>query len=65
MTYCEYIDTITGDQLHLHKEYHDNHCGFPLQNDDLLYERVMFEINQAGLNLEKSRNKNEEKRQTD
>jgi hypothetical protein len=25
MTYCEYITTITGDQLSLHKEYHDNH----------------------------------------
>jgi len=50
MTYCDYIGTITGDQLLLHKEYHDNHYGFPLQNDDLLFERLMFEINQAGLN---------------
>jgi DNA-3-methyladenine glycosylase I len=50
MTYCEYIDTITGDQHLLHKEYHDNHYGFPLQDDDLLFERLMFEINQAGLN---------------
>jgi DNA-3-methyladenine glycosylase I len=50
MTYCDYIGTITGDQLLLHKEYHDNHYGFPLQNDDQLFERLMFEINQAGLN---------------
>jgi len=50
MTYCEYIVTITGDKLQLHKEYHDNHYGFPLQNDDELFERLMFEINQAGLN---------------
>lgn len=50
MTYCEYINTITGDNQQLHKDYHDNHYGFPLQNDDELFERLMFEINQAGLN---------------
>jgi DNA-3-methyladenine glycosylase I len=50
MTYCEYLNTITGEQLQLHKEYHDNHYGFPLENDDQLFERMMFEINQAGLN---------------
>ena len=50
MTYCEYLNTITGDQLSLHKEYHDNHYGFPIENDNELFERLMFEINQAGLN---------------
>jgi len=50
MTYCEYIKTITGEQLSLHKEYHDNHYGFPIENDNELFERLMFEINQAGLN---------------
>jgi DNA-3-methyladenine glycosylase I len=50
MTYCEYLATLTGDQLSLHKEYHDNHYGFPIENDDELFERLMFEINQAGLN---------------
>lgn len=50
MTYCEYIEKLTGDQLTLHKEYHDNHYGFPIENDDELFERLMFEINQAGLN---------------
>jgi DNA-3-methyladenine glycosylase I len=50
MTYCDYINTITGDQLFLHKEYHDNHYGFPIEKDDELFERLMFEINQAGLN---------------
>jgi DNA-3-methyladenine glycosylase I len=50
MTYCDYITTITGDQLSLHKEYHDNHYGFPIEDDDELFERLMFEINQAGLN---------------
>jgi DNA-3-methyladenine glycosylase I len=50
MTYCDYITTISGDKLALHKEYHDNHYGFPIENDDELFERLMFEINQAGLN---------------
>ena len=50
MTYCEYLNTITGDALDLHKEYHDNHYGFPIDDDNLLFERLMFEINQAGLN---------------
>ncbi len=50
MSYCEYITTLTGDLLSLHKEYHDNHYGFPIENDDELFERLMFEINQAGLN---------------
>jgi DNA-3-methyladenine glycosylase I len=50
MTYCEYIKTISGENLSLHKEYHDNHYGFPLENDDELFERLMLEINQAGLN---------------
>ena len=50
MTYCDYITTIKGDQLLLHKEYHDNHYGFPIDIDDELFERLMFEINQAGLN---------------
>lgn len=50
MTYCEYLETITGEALELHKEYHDNHYGFPIDDDNLLFERLMFEINQAGLN---------------
>jgi len=50
MTYCDYIKTISGEQLSLHKEYHDNHYGFPIDSDDELFERLMFEINQAGLN---------------
>ena len=50
MTYCEYLKTISGETQKLHKEYHDNHYGFPIDNDDELFERLMFEINQAGLN---------------
>ena len=35
MIYCDYLNTITGDQLLLHKEYHDNHYGFPIENEFL------------------------------
>ena len=50
MTYCEYIQQITGESFDLHKEYHDKHYGFPIKDDNELFERLMFEINQAGLN---------------
>jgi DNA-3-methyladenine glycosylase I len=50
MTYCEYLNTISGETQRLHREYHDNHYGFPIVSDDELFERLMLEINQAGLN---------------
>jgi DNA-3-methyladenine glycosylase I len=50
MTYCEYIKTITGEKLILHKDYHDNQYGFPLDDDNELFGRLVLEINQAGLN---------------
>jgi DNA-3-methyladenine glycosylase I len=51
MTYCDYLKTIPGESLLLHKEYHDNHYSFPIGIDNELFERLMFEINQAALNL--------------
>ena len=32
-----------------HGPYHDEEYGFPIDEDDLLFERLMLEINQAGL----------------
>jgi len=32
-----------------HGPYHDQEYGFPLADDDLLFERLVLEINQAGL----------------
>jgi DNA-3-methyladenine glycosylase I len=32
-----------------HGPYHDQEYGFPLTDDDLLFERLILEINQAGL----------------
>jgi DNA-3-methyladenine glycosylase I len=36
----------------LHKNYHDNHYGFPIHNDNELFGRLILEINQAGLSWE-------------
>ncbi|MBM3788674.1 MAG: DNA-3-methyladenine glycosylase I [Acidobacteria bacterium] len=33
----------------LHKPYHDTEYGFPIETDDGLFERLVLEINQAGL----------------
>lgn len=32
-----------------HKHYHDHEYGFPLRGDNELFERLVLEINQAGL----------------
>ena len=43
-TYCQFAP---GQPFH--GPYHDNEYGFPLRDDNLLFERLMLEINQAGL----------------
>lgn len=53
MTYCEYIKNLPeGPKRDLHRDYHDNHYGFPLHDDNELFGRMILEINQAGLNWE-------------
>jgi len=47
MTYCEYCATHPEDTFN--KTYHDTEYGFPLDDDNLLFERLILEINQAGL----------------
>lgn len=46
-TYCEYVRLHPEDTFN--KTYHDTEYGFPIENDNLLFERLIFEINQAGL----------------
>lgn len=46
-SYCDAVATMDKDNLH--KIYHDTAYGFPIDNDDELFERLMLEINQAGL----------------
>ena len=45
--YCEYCLAHPEDVFN--HDYHANHYGFPLRDDALMFERLMFEINQAGL----------------
>ncbi|MEW6030837.1 MAG: DNA-3-methyladenine glycosylase I [Chloroflexota bacterium] len=46
-TYCAYVAAHPEDLFN--KSYHDTEYGFPLADDDLLLERLVLEINQAGL----------------
>src|SRR6185503_14914247 len=46
-SYCDVVSTMDKDNLH--KIYHDTAYGFPIDNDDELFERLVLEINQAGL----------------
>jgi DNA-3-methyladenine glycosylase I len=46
-SYCEYLRAHPEQTLHL--AYHDREYGFPLTDDAALFERLMLEINQAGL----------------
>ncbi|MBE7535693.1 MAG: DNA-3-methyladenine glycosylase I [Anaerolineales bacterium] len=46
-TYCDYVNSYPEDLFN--KDYHDMQYGFPLDDDNLLFERLVFEINQAGL----------------
>ena len=47
LAYCQYVLAHPEDSLH--RTYHDKEYGFPLRDDNQLFERFMLEINQAGL----------------
>ncbi len=49
-TYCTHVTTLAADNVH--KLYHDNEYGFPIESDDGLFGRLVLEINQAGLSWE-------------
>jgi len=46
-SYCEFCETLDKDNVH--KVYHDTAYGFPIEDDNELFERLVLEINQAGL----------------
>lgn len=46
-TYCEYCRSHPDDIFNT--EYHNTQYGFPIGDDNLLFERLVLEINQAGL----------------
>jgi len=47
MSYCEFAPNHP-----IHKAYHENEYGFPIRSDAPLFERLVLEINQAGLSWE-------------
>ncbi|RKY52082.1 MAG: DNA-3-methyladenine glycosylase I [Candidatus Neomarinimicrobiota bacterium] len=49
-TYCDYIKDL--DPTNIHRIYHDEVYGFPLESDNELFGRLVLEINQAGLSWE-------------
>lgn len=52
MSYCRAIENMSGDKKALHKAYHDHLYGFPIDDDNELFCRLVLEINQAGLSWE-------------
>jgi DNA-3-methyladenine glycosylase I len=46
-SYCRAIQTMAADSAHI--PYHNLHYGFPITDDNELFERLILEINQAGL----------------
>ncbi|RZK52573.1 MAG: DNA-3-methyladenine glycosylase I [Pedobacter sp.] len=52
MSYCTAINNMSGDRQELHKAYHDKLYGFPIDDDNELFCRLVLEINQAGLSWE-------------
>jgi DNA-3-methyladenine glycosylase I len=45
--YCALIQNVEKDNVHVH--YHNNEYGFPIEDDNGLFARLILEINQAGL----------------
>lgn len=56
-TYCEAVRT--GQFNEKHRQYHDTEYGFPEENDNALFGRLLMEINQAGLSWNTVLNKRE------
>lgn len=46
-SYCEYVSRLDKDNVH--RIYHDTAYGVVIDSDDELFERLVLEINQAGL----------------
>lgn len=47
LSYCEAV--LNLDKSNVHRVYHDTSYGFPIEDDNQLFERLILEINQAGL----------------
>lgn len=50
MSYCLSVQALPEN--HVSRFYHDHVYGIPVEDDRLLFERLVMEINQAGLSWE-------------
>jgi DNA-3-methyladenine glycosylase I len=46
-SYCAAVSQMEAGNVHIH--YHDKEYGFPIDDDNELFARLILEINQAGL----------------
>ena len=49
MSYCRFANALSADSDDPNKHYHDHVYGFAVTDDNELFERLVLEINQAGL----------------
>src|SRR3954454_22849237 len=49
-SYCDFVQNAGQETVHRH--YHDSEYGFPIEDDNALFARLVLEINQAGLSWE-------------
>jgi len=59
MSYCKYISSLKPGEQSVHRHYHDTQYGFPIDDDNELFCRLILEINQAGLSWTTILNKQE------
>lgn len=59
MSYCKYINSLKPTEQAAHKIYHNTQYGFPIDDDNELFCRLVLEINQAGLSWTTILNKQE------
>lgn len=50
MSYCDLVNSLSGQDEKYHTHYHNHLYGFPIEDDNELFGRLILEINQAGLN---------------
>lgn len=55
--YCGVVESMEKENVHVH--YHDHEYGFPIEDDNELFARLVLEINQAGLSWTTILNKKE------
>lgn len=56
-SYCEAVEKM--ERSNVHRVYHDTEYGFPMEDDNELFGRLILEINQAGLSWTTILNKQE------